>query len=63
MPADPFTALDRPHPIRPPGGEPDQLGEPSNIGAEPAMPQDLFVGFHHLDGDRPFVRVHTDHDP
>ena len=63
MPPDPFTALDRPHPVGPLTGEGDQLGEPSNIGTEPAMPDDAFVGLHHLHGHRPLMRIHPDHNP
>jgi hypothetical protein len=65
--ADPVAALNRPDPILD-----DRLqvvdvthhrGEPGLIGAEPTTAQDRLVGGHHLDRDRPLVRVHSDHDP
>ena len=38
-------------------------GEPGRVGGEPAATEDRLVGGHHLDRDRPLVRVHPDHDP
>jgi hypothetical protein len=49
-------------PARTGGSDAVQVDQPG-AGAEPAMAEDVFVGLHHLDGDRPFARVHPDHDP
>ena len=38
-----------------------QRGKPVGIGGEPTTTQDGLVGGHHLDRDRPLVRVHPDH--
>ena len=62
MAADPLTALDRPYSVRPGRDVGQHRGESLGIGGEPATTGDLLVACHHLDGHRPLVRVHADHD-
>jgi hypothetical protein len=61
VPADPFTTLNSPDPARPATGVSQQLGEPVDVGVEPAMTDDPLVGLHHLDRHRPLVGIHPDH--
>jgi len=63
VPADPAAPLDRPDTIRPLLHLLDQRPKAGDVGAEPAAADHGFVDGHHLDGHRPFVRVHPDHDP
>ena len=41
---------------------PGPVDQWQQVGGEAATIQDGFVGGHHLDRDRPLVRVHPDHD-
>ncbi|MFN8079799.1 MAG: hypothetical protein U0Q19_09540 [Kineosporiaceae bacterium] len=61
VPADPGAALDRPDPLAPLGDVIAHLPEALDVGGEPPTAQDGLVGCHHLDRDRPLVRVHSDH--
>jgi len=62
---DPVAALDRPDTVltaRPGGADvTHHRGEPGLVGVEPATTHDDLVRGHHLDRDRPLVRVHPDH--
>jgi hypothetical protein len=67
MVADPVAALNRPHPVLDGRPEPVDVtshrGEPGLIGTEPATTHHRLIGGHHLDRDRPLVRIHPDHNP
>jgi hypothetical protein len=60
-PADPVSALDRPHPLRPLPGEPEHAPVAAGIGAERAGRAQHLAGVAGLDRHRPLVRVHPDH--
>jgi hypothetical protein len=61
MAADAVAAFDGPDVVWKLADIAPHLGEPVPIGAEPATTQDCLVGGHHLDRDRPLVRIHPDH--
>ena len=63
VPADPFAALHRPHPLGPLPAVVPHRGVAVGVGGELASTNDDLVGGHHLDGGRPLVRIHPDHDP
>ena len=60
---DPAAALDRPHPIWEPADIATHRGEPGLVGGIPATAEDQLVVGHHLDGDRPLVWIHPNHNP
>jgi hypothetical protein len=63
VPADAVAPFDRPDPVRPLLHVLGHRVEAVDVGAKPAAAKDLLAGGHHLDRDRPLVRVHPDHDP
>src|SRR4030095_5557716 len=60
--ADALASLDRPGPLRPLLGVAEQGSIALRVGVETTPAEDGLVGGHHLDRDRPLVRVHADHD-
>ena len=61
--ADAVAPFDGPDPVRPLGDVLEHRLEAGGVGAEAATTQDRFIRSHDLDGHRPLVRVHPDHDP
>lgn len=63
VPANAVAALDRPDPVRPADHRGQHRAVARGVGGEPVTADHGLIGGHHLDGDRPPVRVRPDHDP